>query len=500
MTLSHSPSLAYLPWQRSPESAARLARRRCAGDGSVSLTFAEFDGWVEAAAEQFAEAGVGRGSVVAVMLPNRVELLVAMVAAWRLGAAVTPVNPAFTPSEAGYQVEDAGAALLVTQSGLECASNVRRLAVDDLRRTSAGTLPMPGVEPGDLALLVYTSGSTGRPKGVMLDHANLDAMTRIMVESMRLTRDDHCLLFLPLFHVNAICVSFLAPFRVGARLSVMGRFTPDTFFDAVEKLRPTYFSAVPTIYAKLCAEQREADFSSVRFGVCGAAPASKELLEATEARFGFRLVEGYGLTECSCAATSNPVDGVIKAGTVGPALPGVRVEVMSAEGELLPRGRRGEVVVQGPIVMRGYLGRPDATAETLRDGWLHTGDVGVLDEDGYLRIVDRIKDMIIRGGENLYPKEIETVIGAHPGVMEVAVVGEPDEVFGEVPVAFVAGLPGAGLSTAALLERCREHLTRVKIPVRIHLVETLPKNPIGKIDKPTLRRELVQDRAESAGA
>jgi acyl-CoA synthetase (AMP-forming)/AMP-acid ligase II len=276
----------------------------------------------------------------------------------------------------------------------------------------------------------------------------------------------------------------------------MGRFTPNGFFDAVERLRPTYFSAVPTIYALLLAHPCDVDFSSVRFGVCGAAPASKELLEATQARFGFQLVEGYGLTECSCAATSNPHDGVVKAGTVGPALPGVRVEVMSPDGELLPRGERGEVVVQGPIVMRGYLNRPDATAETLRDGWLHTGDVGILDEDGYLRIVDRIKDLIIRGGENLYPKEIETVIAGHPGVMEVAVVGAPHELYGEVPVAYVAGFPDAELSTDALRGRCREQLTRVKVPVRILLRDSLPKNPLGKIDKPALRHETT----EKAGA
>ena len=488
---SNPPSLAYLPWKRTPELAGVLAQRPCIRDDSVELTYAEFDGWVEAAAEQFAEHGVTRGSVVAVMLPNRVELLVSMVAAWRVGAAVTPVNPAFTAGEAGYQVEDAGAVLLVTAPGLECSSDLQRLAVADLRRTSAGTLPAASTHTDDLALLVYTSGSTGKPKGVMLDHANLDAMSAIMVETMRLEQDDHCLLFLPLFHVNAICVSFLSPMRAGAQLSVMGRFTPDSFFDAVEKQRPTYFSAVPTIYAMLLGQPRDVDFSSVRFGVCGAAPASKELLEATEARFDFRLVEGYGLTECSCAATSNPQDGVIKAGTVGPALPGVRVEVMSPDGELLPRGERGEVVIQGPIVMRGYLNRPEATAETLRDGWLHTGDVGILDEDGYLRIVDRIKDLIIRGGENLYPKEIETVIAAHPGVMEIAVVGRPDQLYGEVPVAFVAGFPDAELSSTAILERCREQLARVKVPQQIHLREALPKNPMGKIDKPALRRELA---------
>src|SRR5690606_12782943 len=206
-----------------------------------------------------------------------------------------------------------------------------------------------------------------------------------------------------------------------------------------------------------------------------------------EQRFGFGLVEGYGLTEGSCASCVNPVNGVRKIGTVGPAMPGQRVEIMGPTGELLPAGERGEVVIQGANVMVGYLNRPEATAETLRDGWLHTGDVGILDEDGYLRIVDRIKDLIIRGGENLYPKEIEEVLHTHPGVLEAAVVGQPDPVYGEIVVAYIAPYPGSDVTEEALLETCRAGLTKVKVPAAIHIVEALPKNPVGKIDKPTLR-------------
>ncbi|MFT4008679.1 MAG: AMP-binding protein [Nocardioidaceae bacterium] len=486
--MSDPCSMLHLPWKR----RASFADRPCLRDDRHALTYDEFSDWVDAAAGQFAERGVGPGSVVAVMLPNRVELLVALAAAWRLGAAATPINPTFTANEAGYQIEDADAVLVVAGStDAPCAGRPILLA-DDLRREPAGPdLRGPATQPGELALLIYTSGSTGRPKGVMLSHANLDAMSSMIAERMLLGPEDRCLLFLPLFHVNALLVSVLAPFRVGAETRVMARFSVDGFLRAVEEFRPTYFSAVPTIYSMLVSQPADADFSSLRFGVCGAAPASAELLSATQERFGFGLIEGYGLTEGCCASCLNPVDGVRKLGTVGPALPGQRVEVMAPDGTILPPGERGEVVIQGPNVMVGYLNRPEATAEALRDGWLHTGDVGILDEDGYLRIVDRIKDMIIRGGENIYPKEIETVLYGHPSVLEAAVVGRPDEVYGEVVVAYVAPYPDAELQVEDLFATCRAHLTKVKVPVAIHLVDALPKNPVGKIDKPQLRSQLA---------
>ena len=485
-------NLDYLPWRRPAEYDDLPAVR----DALCALTYAQFASWVEAAAEQFAGYGVGHGSVVAVMLPNRVELLVAMVAAWRLGAAATPVNPVFTANEADYQIDDAGAAVVVN-TGPDAPNGGRpSIAVDDLRRARRGdsNLPEPATEPGDLALLIYTSGSTGRPKGVMLSHGNIAAMAAMMAQHMRITRRDHCLLVLPLFHVNAICISFLMPMSVGGQLTVLERFKPLDFLAAVEKYRPTYFSAVPTIYSHLVSqpEQVVADMSSVRFAICGAAPASKELLAATERRFGIGLIEGYGLTEATCASTANPLDGPRKLGTVGVALPGQQVAVMAADGSLVRTGERGEVVIRGANVMQGYLHRPEATAEALGDGWLHTGDVGILDEDGYLRIVDRIKDMIIRGGENIYPKEIETVLHGHPAVLEAAVVGGPHPVYGEVPVAFVALYPGATADVEELLGLCRTQLTKIKVPVAMHVVDAIPKNPIGKTDKPALRASLQQ--------
>jgi len=484
--------IGYAPWTAPPD----VAGRPCLRDGAVELTYAEVAGRVEAVAERFAERGVGPGDVVAVMLPNRVELLLGLMAAWRLGAAATPINPVFTANEASYQIDDSQAALLLSATA-EVDYGVPTVLADELPTVPTGTLPEPRVGLDDLALLIYTSGSTGRPKGVMLDHANLVAMASAIVEAMGISGDDHCLLVLPLFHVNAICVSCLAPLMAGGQVTVQARFAPGSFVDAIESYRPTYFSAVPTIYARLAElpDDVRPDMSSVRFAVCGAAPISKELLVRTEQRFGFPIIEGYGLTEGTCASTVNPLDGVRKPGTVGVALPGQEVATMAPDGSFTAVGVPGEIVIRGANVMRGYLNRPEATAETVIDGWLHTGDVGVLDEDGYLRIVDRIKDMIIRGGENIYSKEIESVLGGHEGVvLEAAVIGAPHTVYGEVPVAYVVLYPGATISEEELLERCRRNLTKIKIPVAISIVDQLPKNAVGKIDKPALRASLTAAR------
>jgi acyl-CoA synthetase (AMP-forming)/AMP-acid ligase II len=480
-------TLDYLPWLR----PASYDDRPCVRDEREALSYAQFAQRVDAAAELFAALGVHRGSVVATMLPNRVELLVAMFAAWRLGAAATPMNPVFTATEAAHQINDSGAVLVLVDDSSQVPDGTPTLAVADLRTTPTRELPPVETAPGDLALLIYTSGSTGKPKGVMLSHGNLGAMIAMMGQHVGIDGDDHCLLVLPLFHVNAIAVSVLVPMSVGAQVSILARFHPVRFLAAIEELRPTYFSAVPTIYSHLVAAVQGGvsnDTSSVRLGICGAAPAPAGLLDSVEHILGFPVIEGYGLSEGTCASTSNPPNGVRKPGTVGVALPGQTVAIMAPDGTLLPAGERGEVVIQGANVMVGYLNNEKATAETIGDGWLHTGDVGILDEDGYLRIVDRIKDMIIRGGENIYPKEIETVLQAHPDVIEAAVVGAQHDVYGEVPVAYVGLQPGAETDEAALREHCAQHLTKIKVPVTVTILEALPTNPVGKIDKPTLRR------------
>jgi long-chain acyl-CoA synthetase len=472
----------------------------CLVDESRTLDNATFAADVAALGAEFAALGIGVGDVVAVLLPNRSEIVTTMFAAWRQGAALTPVNPALTEEEVAYQLRDSETRLLV---GDERAARLARelrisyVDVESIHPAPEGAPGTAGPSPGpvvsakdDHALIVYTSGTTGRPKGCVLDHGNVEAMVSSIVEHFSFGPQDRSLLVLPLFHCNGLLAGVLSMLLSGGSVAVGPRFEPSAFWRAVEEYRPTYFSAVPTMYALLHAHtDRAVDTSSLKFAVCGAAPMSADLIGRFEQKFGFPLVEGYGLSECSVAATINPLVGLRKPGTVGPALPDQIVAIEDHLGNHLPAGEPGEVVIKGANVMRGYLGRPEETAKVLRDGWLHTGDVGYLDEDGYLVLVDRIKDMIIRGGENIYPKEIEDVLYGFEEVLEAAVVGRPDEVYGEVPVAYVVPRPGRALEADSLRERCLERLARYKVPREFRVVAGLPKSSVGKILKAELRRD-----------
>ncbi len=456
-------------------------------DGRSSLTRAELRTRVDGLAAGLVERGIGRGGVVATILSNRSEFVVVMFAAWHVGAAITPVNPVLTDAEVEHQLGDSGAKLVVTEGGRRVGAGWRTVAVDDLGSWQGSVEPCER-SLDDVALVIYTSGTTGRPKGVMLDHANVAAMTRLLVDELEITSSDRALLFLPLFHVNAIMASCVAPLSAGASTVILPKFERSTFWPEVEQHRPTFFSGVPAIYHLLVsAEGGPADLSFLRFVVVGAAPVPAATIVRFEERFGVPMLQGYGLSETTVACNLTPLRGPRRPGTVGPALPGVDVRTVDSNGVPVPVGEPGEVVVRGPIVMRGYLGRPDATAEAIRDGWLHTGDVGVMDAEGVLTIVDRTKDMIIRGGENIYPKEIEDAFAAMSGVLEVAVVGRPDAVMGEVPVAFVSLVDGAQRSGRDLLEEAHRVLAPYKLPVDVIVGPALPRNSVGKITKGVLR-------------
>lgn len=472
--------------------AEEAPNAHCISDSNISLTNDEFHKAILRAAGTMDRQGIREGDVVALMLPNQVEFVVAMFAAWYLGAVITPINPMLKHKETSHQLQDSKAKLLISLTGEKIIDEIISIPVATLNQGTEFK-QAPVVNSNALALLIYTSGTTGLPKGVMLDHSNIMAMTEMGREGLQISEKDHCLLILPLFHVNGIVVSILVPLASGGRVTIRQRFDLENFFTDIEQLRPTYFSAVPTIYAMLYALPKEIvpDVSSLRYGVCGAAPASADLLINFEKRYGFPIIEAYGLSEGTCGSTLNPVNGVRKAGTVGIPLPGQKIAIADFNGRHLPVGEIGEVLIQGENVMRGYLNKPEETAKTIVNNWLHTGDIGRIDDEGYLSIVGRLKEMIIRGGENIYPKEIEDTLLELPEVLEAAVIGAADEKWGEVVLAFVSFKPDSECSIDLINQYCKQHLTRYKQPEKVIILSALPKNAVGKIDKPKLR-ELYQ--------
>jgi long-chain acyl-CoA synthetase len=338
---------------------------------------------------------------------------------------------------------------------------------------------------------MYTSGTTGKPKGAMLTHANVVANAAMGAELLPLVAGERVGMLLPLFHVNAQIVTCVIPMMVGCEVAMWERFSASTFWQTVAELKPVAISAVPTILAAvLHTANAPVGRTSLRYIICGAAPLSRELLEAFEERFDIRILEGYGLTESTCVSSLNPYYGVRKPGSIGLPVRGQQMKILAPDGGPVDDGELGEIAVKGPNVMAGYLHNPEATAATIRDGWLHTGDVGYVDPDGYFFIVDRAKDMIIRGGENIYPREIEEVLYTHAGILECAVIGVPDEIRGEEVLAFVAPKPDAELDEEQLKVWAAERLAAFKVPRKFKIRPELPKTPTGKISKPPLREEF----------
>jgi long-chain acyl-CoA synthetase len=456
------------------------------------------------------ELGVRPGDVVSIILPNSPAFLEAWWGALWAGGIFNPVNPAFTGREAAQILADAGAVVVICTPEMAQALEPHRSELTALRHVIAvasgadvladlrgdGSLddPVP-VAPGDLAHLVYTSGTTGRPKGAMLSHGSYMSDVRMFAELLPLSRGEVLGMVLPLFHVNAQFVTTMLPMLIGAQVAMWERFSASHFWDTVAEFEPVTFSAVPTMLAALLQAPGadEAETNTLRFVICGAAPLSPGLFRRFEEKFGVAILEGYGLTEGVCTSTLNPFWGPRKIGSIGRAIRGQEIAVLDDEGNEVASGERGEICLRGPNIMIGYFRNPDATAEALRGGWFHTGDVGYVDEDGYFFLVDRKKDMIIRGGENIYPREIEDVLLEHPGVQAAAVVGRPDEVRGEEVHAVVVLADGAVLTEVE--EHCRERLAAFKVPSSWDIVEELPKTATGKIDKKVLRERFAAGTA-----
>jgi long-chain acyl-CoA synthetase len=484
-----------------------------------SWTYGDFDTRTDALAGGLAELGVGPGDVVSVFLTNSLEFLEAWWGILKTGAVFGPVNPAYTSTEAAYVINHSRAVAIVTDAtGAAKVAAAREqlpllrevvsiepgvsgaVTLDELAARTSGT-PQPPTQPGDLASILYTSGTTGKPKGAMLSHRNLIVNATQCAELVPLSEGERVGMLLPLFHANAQVVTTLMPLLIGLEVMMWERFSASEFWATVEQLEPVTLSAVPMMLAAvLNAPGAPGSETSLRFLICGAAPLSVELLNAFSTKFGIRILEGYGLTETGCVASINPYYGDRKPGSIGLALRGQPMEIRGEDGEPVAANGYGEIVIKGANVMQGYLDNEAATAESIRDGWLHTGDIGYVDDDGYFFIVDRTKDMIIRGGENIYPREIEEVLYEFPGVLECAVIGVPHEVRGEEVLAVVVAVEGVELDRDELAAFAAERIARYKLPREIVIRDALPKTPTGKISKAPLREEFGSWQNEHAKA
>jgi long-chain acyl-CoA synthetase len=455
------------------------------------------------AASRFAHAlrrqGVGVGDRVLVLLPNCPEVLQAYAGILKAGAVIVPVVFLLGPDEVRHILADSGARLVVTAPEfvdkldgwpgpvILVGAGERGPAWSDVLAAEADTFVTVEREDHDLAVILYTSGTTGRPKGVALSHDNLVSNARSAASLYELDRSAWSLAVLPLSHSYGLTV-MNAGNLLGTRAVLLRWFHPEAVLETIQRHRVQSMSAVPTmlLYLLHYPDADRFDTSSMRVWGSGAAPLPVEIVEPFEKRFGGRIQEGYGLTEASPVVSAHRLSGVRKLGSVGQPIPGVEVAIVDDADRPRPVGEVGEICVRGRNVMLGYYGLVEETTRTLRNGWLHTGDMGRLDADSFLYIVERKKDLIIRGGFNVYPRDVEEVLYGHPAVAEAAVVGMPDPMLGEDVLAFVVPKPGASVDAGALIEFCQARLAKYKCPKQVRFLDTLPKSPIGKV----LRKEL----------
>ncbi|MFJ8053620.1 long-chain fatty acid--CoA ligase [Streptomyces luteogriseus] len=482
------------------ETAARQPERPALRLGTDTTTYAELDERSARAAALLRAAGVQPGDRVALMLPNVPEFVVLYYGALRAGAIVVPMNPLLKERETAYHLTDSGAVLLLEWHGAPgegaqgaAAAGVRTMEVDPptFAALLAGHEPLTEVArtaDDDVAVLLYTSGTTGKPKGAALTHGGLRHNTDVnAVHVQRMTPEDVVVGCLPLFHIfGQICTMSVAV-RSGASLTLVPRFDPQTVLDTIARDRATVFEGVPTMYAALLQHPTESDVSTLRMCVSGGASLPVEVLHGFEERFGCAVLEGFGMSETSPVVTFNHPDRPRKAGSIGTPIKDVEVRLLDEKGQDVGTDAIGELAVRGPNVMKGYWNRPEETAAAVPDGWLRTGDMARQDEDGYLYIVDRKKDMIIRGGYNVYPREIEEVLHEHPAVALAAVVGVPHQKLGEEIAAAVVLRPGAQTTPEELRQHVKGRVAAYKYPRLVWLADTLPMGPSGKI----LKREIT---------
>jgi long-chain acyl-CoA synthetase len=470
------------------------------------ITYEELAAQVREKAVGLRKYGIRNGSHVGLMIANKPEYVIAYFSLLSLGATVVPINPTFKEKEIIYILNDSeSTALIVDEVGLSEVKNavpglsfvktIYSLPKDDSFvswtevKGEVEDFFLIEKEQDDHAQIIYTSGTTGKPKGALITHGNLEWMSRTSAEVLELSREDRVLLVLPLFHAYAKLQGLLQCVLKGSTIYLEERFIPDIILQKLSDNRITIFLGVPTMYTMFVHSPKikDLDFSSLRIAGSGGASLPLEIIDKVKAEMGVEIGEGYGQTESTVMISCNPSNLEKKHGSVGVPLPGIDLKIVDPSGREVPVGEVGEIIFKGPNGMKGYYKKEVETNETIKEGWLYTGDLGRQDEEGYLYIVDRKKDMIIRGGYNVYPREVEEVLYTHPDIVECAVVGESDPVFGEEVAAYI--VTKVSRTPEDIIAFCKQQLAHYKVPRKIYFLPELPKTTTGKILKTPLRNK-----------
>lgn len=491
----------------------------------TSATYGELNETVTRFAAGLQSLGLQKGDHIALLLGNSPHFIIALYGAMRAGVTVIPVNPIYTPSEISYILQngDVKAVVMldlllpaaenmheslpsvehyiVCESGDERAAGITVSSFTIYSKMKAfsevlangNVLQSPDIHEEDTAVILYTSGTTGKPKGAMLTHKNIYSNARDVADYLSITEKDTVITVLPMFHVFCLTVVLNAPIVSGAEMIILPAFSPKEVFKAAKEKKATIFAGVPTMYNFLfqLPDSNPADFSSIRLCISGGASMPVSLLEQFEKKFNVQISEGYGLSEASPVTAFNPLDRPRKAGSIGCSISNVENRVVNELGEEAVPGQVGELIVKGPNVMKGYYKMPEETGAAIRDGWLYTGDLARRDDEGYFYIVDRKKDLVIVGGYNVYPREVEEVLYEHDDIVEAAVLGAPDPDYGEAVLAFVVQ-KGNSLTEEDVLNYCKERLVSYKVPKSVEFLQELPKNTTGKILRRSLKDQIVK--------
>jgi long-chain acyl-CoA synthetase len=495
------------------------------------FTYLEFQAAVDRAAAMLSSLGICKGDVVSLLMPNSAEYIIAYFACWKIGALAGPINSLLKEHEIEFVMSNSEAKAILVHSEFQPIieklrsklphlqaivnfddeanpgyARLRRADVSNERvydsKESAPETRVPRTPeacvPDDDAIIIYTSGTTGKPKGCLLTHGNIIANARQISQWLHFTENDRLLTIMPLFHMNAVSVTTTSALYAGGSTVISPKFSASKFWNVISDYQITSFGSVATMLSMLLNTYPDGvpeglKTNQLRFAMCGSAPVPAEVMKKFEETFNCPVIEGYGLSESTCRSTFNPPDERRRPGSCGMPI-GNEMKIVDDDDNEVVDGELGEIVLRGENILKGYFKNPEATKKAFRGGWFHTGDIGYRDKDGFFFIVDRKSDMIIRGGENIYPREIDEVLYQHPSVAAAATIGVPDQLYGEEVAAFIVLKEGKQATEEELIAHCQSELADYKCPKSIRIVKGIPKGPTGKL----LKRELTRIYASGA--